>query len=375
MSMDKVKAGMDRIITAMNAQIEYIEKTGVDAFYGSLFKDVPGCDYWVTTGRGRSGHLADKVSASLASTGTPSYFKNLLDDIAHARLLTENDRVLLFHQRGEPFEQVAQLFSIIPDNVPVDIITDREEGWPDHPGMRLQIAIPDAAPSSVESDVVALALGDSLLCGMESAREFTEIDFLMDHPKGALAQSISAAKDKGEEKKLDYLPAAGQALVSFKAERDGLVELAEQLTGDAVETWLSYLRKPWKRIITTGMGKPGYCMRYLTVLLTELGVASFYLHPAEGVHGDLGRIGADSLVIAYSHSGTTAEVMSILPRMKERGATLLSLTNNPDSNLGQAGDAVLKAGAPEVDPIKRAPTGSTTVSLSLAAALVSAELG
>ena len=375
MSVEKVKAGMDRIVAALNAQIDYIEKVGAESFYGSLFTDVPRSDYWVLTGRGRSAHVADKISASLASTGTPSYFKNLLDDVAHARLLTASDRVLLIHQRGEPFEPVAQLFSIIPDDVPVDVISDREQGWPDHPGVRMPVVVPEAGPSAVESDIVALALGDSLLCGMESAREFTEIDFLMDHPKGALAQSISAAKDAGAAKKLDYLPAAEQALASLKAERDGVVALAKGIDAEATEKWLSFLRKPWKRVITTGMGKPGYCMRYLVVLLTELGVPSFYVHPAEGVHGDLGRFGPESLVIAYSHSGTTAEVMSILPRMKERGVTLLSLTNNVESDLGKAGEAVLKAGAPEVDPIKRAPTGSTTASLSLATALVSAELG
>jgi len=115
-------------------------------------------------------------------------------------------------------------------------------------------------------------------------------------------------------------------------------------------------------------------MRYLTVLLNELGRASFYLHPAEGVHGDLGRIGAESLVIAYSHSGETDEMLNILPRMKERGARLISLTNNPESTLGKESDVVLKAGAPEVDPIRKAPTGSTTAALSLATALVAAEI-
>jgi D-arabinose 5-phosphate isomerase GutQ len=389
-----VKSRLQSIVDAMDSQIAYIEKTGVEAFYGDIFTGVPKADYWVTTGRGRSGHVADKIAASLASTGTPAYFKNVLDDAAHARTLTKNDRVLLIHERGEPFESVAQFFAVIPADVPVDIISDREDGWSDHPGVRMRV-VNDCAPSSessrtvvgdehaaagddihgprmssVETDIVALALGDSALCGLEAANEFTEIDFLMDHPKGALAASISAAKDSGDVVKLDYLPPARQALKGFKDERDGVAALLAETDDKAVEKWLSILEKPWKRVITTGMGKPGYCMRYLVVLLTELGVPSFYVHPAEGVHGDLGRFIDGSLVIGYSHSGTTAEVASILPRMKERGATLLALTNNPDSTLGEAADAVLKAGAPEIDPIERAPTGSTTAALALATSLV-----
>jgi D-arabinose 5-phosphate isomerase GutQ len=364
-----VKSRLQSIVDAMDSQIAYIGEAGVEAFYGDIFTGVPKADYWVTAGRGRSGHVADKIAASLASTGTPAYFKNVLDDAAHARTLTKNDRVLLIHERGEPFESVAQFFAVIPADVPVDIISDREDGWPDHPGVRMRV-VNDCAPSSPETDIVALALGDSTLCGLEAANEFTEIDFLMDHPKGALAASISAAKDSGDVPKLDYLPPAQQALKGFKDERDGVAALLAETDDKAVEKWLSILEKPWKRVITTGMGKPGYCMRYLVVLLTELGVPSFYVHPAEGVHGDLGRFIDGSLVIGYSHSGTTAEVASILPRMKERGATLLALTNNPDSTLGEAAEAVLKAGAPEIDPIERAPTGSTTAALALAVSLV-----
>ena len=235
----------------------------------------------------------------------------------------------------------------------------------------MELADPGEA-TSVEGDVVSLALGDSLLCGMEAALGFTELDFVMDHPKGNLAKLINEAKEKGLDKTPDYPPPADQALISFKAERDGVAKLADELDMDVVSRWLGLFARRWKRIITTGMGKPGYCMRYLAVLLTELGHAAFYLHPAEGVHGDLGRIGPESLMIGYSHSGTTAEVTSILPRAKERKAVLLALTNNPESELGQAADVAIRSGAPEVDPIGRAPTGSTTATLALATSLVRA---
>ena len=147
MKPGNVKTHLARIVEAMDAQIAHIEKLGAETFYGDVFDAVPKADYWMTTGRGRSGHVADKVSASLASTGTPSYFKNLLDDVAHAAHLTTNDRVLLFHRRGDTFEEVAQLFSILPDGVAVDVITDRTEGWPERAGR------PDGTGRSRRSNV------------------------------------------------------------------------------------------------------------------------------------------------------------------------------------------------------------------------------
>lgn len=372
--LDTVRARLERVVDAVTAQIAHIEAIGPETYYGSLFDDVPACDYWVLTGRERARHIADKVSASLASTGTPSYFVDAADGMGHFRLLSPNSRVLLFHRRGEPATRLTRLLASVPATVPLDVITDHPEGWAKRPGAILPVLAPDPVVPEVERDIISLALGDSLVCGLESARGFTEIDFLRDHPKGSLGKGIAAAQKKGGREGIAYRPPAEQALLSLTEERDGVARLLDTMDDAGVEAWLELIGRPWTRIITTGMGKPGYCLRYLTHLLTELGRPAFYLHPAEGVHGDLGRIGRNSVVVAYSHSGETEELLSILPRLKERGATLASLTSNPGSSLGRASEAVLKSGAPEVDPIRKAPTGSTTASLAFMTALVCADL-
>ena len=374
MSADNVKERLDRIVASFDAQIDLVERDGAEGYYGDLFDAVPASDYWVYTGLGRSRHIADKVSASLASTGTPSYFVDTRDDSTHGTLLTNRDRLMLVHRRGADAHGVAKLCASIPENVSVDVITDAPADVPSRPGQVLPVVGGESPPASVEADLLSLAVGDSLVAGLESARGFTEVDFLRDHPKGSLGKNISAAQTSGAEAAVDYLPPAEQAIAALRMERDGVAALWPVLDKGALSEWLGLLDRPWRRIVTTGMGKPGYCMRYLTVLLNELGRPAFYLHPAESVHGDLGRIGPDSLVLAYSHSGETDEMLNILPRTKERGATLVSLTNNPESTLGKESHVTLKAGAPEVDPIGKAPTGSTTAALSLATALVRSAL-
>jgi D-arabinose 5-phosphate isomerase GutQ len=373
-SIKNVQARLGRIVDSFDAQIEYIEKRGAADYYGSIFDTVPQSDYLVLTGRGRLRHIADKMSASLASTGTPSYYMDTSDDPSHLNRLGPSDQVLLVHSSDEPRGYLTQLLDGLGSDVPLNVITDRRDGWPSRPGQVLVVKAPDTVPPGVEPDILSMALGDTLLAGLESARGFTEVDFLKDHPKGSLGKNIAADQKQGEAKSLDYLPPAEQALQALREERDGIAALWDQLDRDALAMWLETFTRGGKRIITTGMGKPGYCMRYLTVLMNELGSASFYVHPAECVHGDLGRIGDDSVVVAYSHSGETDEMLNILPRMKERGATLLSLTNNIESTLGKQSDVVLKAGAPEVDPIRKAPTGSTVAALSLATALVASSI-
>jgi D-arabinose 5-phosphate isomerase GutQ len=339
-------------------------------YFGDVFDTVPASEYWVATGWGRVRHIADKVSASLASTGTPSYFVDAASESHGLKLLCTSSRVLFFHRRGGSASRLKRILEAIPMSVPVDVITDQPEGWAPRAGNVFPIVAPDPIAPHAEPDILALAIGDSILAGLESARRFSELDFLKDHPKGSLGKNIAGAQARPE---VAYLPPPIQALGALKEERDGLQALLVGTDDIATQGWLDIFARPCRRVITTGMGKPGYCMRYLAYLLNELGRSAFYLHPAEGVHGDLGRIGKDSLVISYSHSGETEEILNILPRMKERGATLLALTNNPGSTMGKAADAVLKAGAPEVDPIRKAPTGSTTAALSLAASLVCAD--
>jgi len=376
-SIDNVRKRLDGAIEAMTAQVQLVERRGADAYYGDLFDVVPAADYWVFFGGGRLRHVADKVSASLASTGTPSYYVDVQEAETHLATLTLSSRALLVHGRDAASERLVETLASLNPLLPIDVITcdpDALGGVAGSSGNVLTVDVPDSPPPGVEPDLVSLALGDSVLCGLESAMRFSAADFLKDHPKGSLGRNIAAAKAKNDAPAVEYLRPADQALASLSAERDGLASLAAEMDGSVAEAWLDLFRRPWKRIITTGMGKPGYCMRYLALLLNQLGRSAFYVHPAESVHGDLGRIGADSLVIAYTHSGETEELLNILPRTKERGATLLALTNNPASTVGQAATVALKAGAPEVDPIGKAPTGSTTASLALATALVCSDM-
>lgn len=124
------------------------------------------------------------------------------------------------------------------------------------------------------------------------------------------------------------------------------------------------------RVIVTGMGKSGIISRKLAATLTGTGTASFFLHPAEAIHGDLGAIQPDDVVIALSHSGETDELLRLLQTIKRLGARLIALTGAPDSTLGRAADAVLDCGvSTEACPLGLAPTASTTAALAMGDAL------
>ena len=129
------------------------------------------------------------------------------------------------------------------------------------------------------------------------------------------------------------------------------------------------------RVIATGMGKSGIISRKLAATLTGTGTAAFFLHPAEAIHGDLGAIQADDVVIALSHSGETEEILRLLQTIKRLGASLIALTGAPGSTLGRAADAVLDCGvSTEACPLGLAPTASTTAALAMGDALAMAVL-
>ncbi len=118
------------------------------------------------------------------------------------------------------------------------------------------------------------------------------------------------------------------------------------------------------KVIVTGMGKPGHIAAKLAATFASLGTPSFHLHPAEAMHGDLGMISANDVVIAISFSGERDEIVSILPNIKMIGATLVGITGNPDSTLAQVADEVQVL--PDFDEacyLGLAPTSSTTAAL------------
>jgi len=129
------------------------------------------------------------------------------------------------------------------------------------------------------------------------------------------------------------------------------------------------------RVIVTGMGKSGLIGRKIAATLASTGTPAYFLHPAEGVHGDLGMVARDDVVLALSNSGETDEVLAVLPVLKRLGIQLVLLTGAPTSALGRQADIVLDVGvAEEACPINLAPTSSTTAALAMGDALAMALL-
>ncbi|MBP3317606.1 MAG: KpsF/GutQ family sugar-phosphate isomerase [Alistipes sp.] len=124
------------------------------------------------------------------------------------------------------------------------------------------------------------------------------------------------------------------------------------------------------KVIITGMGKSGLVGRKIAATLASTGTPSFYLHPGEAFHGDLGMISPEDVVVALSHSGETDEVLKIVPFVHSNGNILISITANPESTLAKNSDIHLNTGVKEEACILHlAPTSSTTAQLALGDAL------
>lgn len=129
------------------------------------------------------------------------------------------------------------------------------------------------------------------------------------------------------------------------------------------------------RVVVVGMGKSGHIGRKIAATLASTGTPAFFVHPAEASHGDMGMITANDVVLALSNSGTTNEIITLLPLIKRQGMTLISMTGNPDSTLATAAQVNLDTQvAQEACPLNLAPTSSTTVTLVLGDALAIALL-
>ncbi|WP_037098090.1 KpsF/GutQ family sugar-phosphate isomerase [Rhodanobacter sp. 115] len=129
------------------------------------------------------------------------------------------------------------------------------------------------------------------------------------------------------------------------------------------------------RLVVTGMGKSGHIGRKIAATLASTGTPSFYVHPGEASHGDLGMILPQDVVLALSNSGETDEVLFILPVIKRQGIPLIAITGNPKSSLAGQADVHLDAGiSAEACPLGLAPTASTTAALVMGDALAIALL-
>lgn len=158
-------------------------------------------------------------------------------------------------------------------------------------------------------------------------------------------------------------------LVSAKDTIDKEIEALRVMENEmdaSLSAALDMMQAARGRIILTGMGKSGHIANKIAASLASTGTPSFFVHPAEASHGDLGMITEDDVIIAISNSGESKELIDILNYSKRFGIKLIAITKNPESSLGKAGDIVLKLpDSGEACPLGLAPTSSTTATLVL----------
>ncbi len=169
----------------------------------------------------------------------------------------------------------------------------------------------------------------------------------------------------------DYLASARRTL---DIERDAIAALNGRIGADFAKA-CALLLACRGRVVVTGMGKSGHIGGKMAATLASTGTPSFFVHPGEASHGDLGMIMRNDVVIAISNSGETAEVLTILPLIKRMGVPLVAMTGKPGSTLAKAGDAHLDVSVEqEACPLNLAPTASTTATLAMGDALAVALL-
>jgi arabinose-5-phosphate isomerase len=152
-------------------------------------------------------------------------------------------------------------------------------------------------------------------------------------------------------------------------ESRAVAKLASKITPDFNKV-LNILASSRGRAIVTGMGKPGFIAQKVSATMASTGTPSLYLHPAEALHGDLGRVTKEDTIIAFSNSGETEEVVRLIPIIKKIGAVLVAVTGNKRSTLAVNSDFVLDSSVDkEACPLGLAPTTSTTAMLALGDAL------
>lgn len=160
----------------------------------------------------------------------------------------------------------------------------------------------------------------------------------------------------------------------LRMEAEAILELVPRIDVNFAAAVEMILQCPGRTVIT-GMGKSGIIGRKMAATLASTGTPSFYLHPAEGIHGDLGMVTAGDVVIALSNSGETGEVLNILPSLRRIGAKIIAMVGNDASTLAKNADVVLNVGvSKEACPLGLAPTSSTTAALAYGDALALALL-
>jgi arabinose-5-phosphate isomerase len=156
----------------------------------------------------------------------------------------------------------------------------------------------------------------------------------------------------------------------LQLESAAIAQTAARLDRTQVERAFDLLLSCKGKVVVLGVGKSGIIAQKIAATMTSAGTAAIYLHPSDALHGGLGILQPDDLVIVLSNSGETEEMIGILPHLKNRGTPLISIVGNTNSTLARRADAVLDASVDqEACPLNLAPTTSTTVALAIGDAL------
>jgi len=160
-----------------------------------------------------------------------------------------------------------------------------------------------------------------------------------------------------------------QAIEVLETEAAGILEIAGKLD-DSFTRVIDLVLASRGRVIVSGIGKSGLIGKKIVATLNSTGTLALFLHPVEAMHGDLGAVSADDILLALSNSGETIELNALIPSIKKIGCKVVALTGNPASTLAKSSDQVLDVGvAKEACPLGLAPTTSTTALLAMGDAL------
>lgn len=161
----------------------------------------------------------------------------------------------------------------------------------------------------------------------------------------------------------------------LKLEAEAILMVAEQLEEEPLRKAFELLLSCQGKIVLTGIGKTGIIARKISATLASTGSSSIFLHAAEGIHGDLGMLSKEDVVIAISNSGNSLELLSIIPYIKFINVPLIAFTGNRQSQLAEAADVVINCAVPsEYEALGMVPTASTTVALAMGDAIAIALL-
>lgn len=160
-----------------------------------------------------------------------------------------------------------------------------------------------------------------------------------------------------------------QAKEVIRIEAEGLLSLLDQV-GPEFEAAVEMIMACPTRVIITGIGKSGIIGQKISATMNSTGTPSFFLHPVEAMHGDLGIVDPRDVVLAISYGGETAELNMLLRNLRKRSVSIIAMTGNPHSTMAESAEVVLGVAVPrEACPLGLAPTASTTAALAMGDAL------